>query len=141
MSLTSRFIEKRQLEGERCKTIKLERSIQFQLKRKLIVMDKQECVFLKVDDIQHAEASGSYTQLYLTNGNKMLVSKNIKAIMEKLPEEEFLRVHKSYLININSIAKYVKSDGGYLVLDNGDNIPVSVRKRHEITKAIESWSI
>lgn len=141
MNLTSRFVEKNQLNEDGCKTFELKRSTQFQLKRKLIVMDKQECVFLKIDDIQHAEASGSYTQLYLTNGNKMLVSKNIKAIMDKLPEDEFIRVHKSYVININSIAKYVKSDGGYLVLDNGNNIPVSVRKRHELTKALESWSL
>ena len=141
MNLTSRFVEKKQLERDDCKTFELIRPTEFQLKRKIVVMDKQECIFLKIDDIQHAMASGSYTHIYLTNGNTLLVSKNIKAIMDKLPEDEFLRVHKSFIININSIAKYVKSDGGYLVLDNGDNIPVSVRKRHELTKALEKWCL
>ncbi len=141
MNLRPTFIKKEPVEGEKCQTFEFKNPIQHRLKRKIIVMDKQECLFLKIDDIQYAEASGSYTHIYLTNGNKMLVSKNIKAIADKLPDDEFLRVHKSFVININSISKYVKSDGGYLVLDNGENVPVSVRKKHELMGLLEQWTL
>ncbi len=108
------------------------------MQRKIVVIDKQECVFLKVDDIVCAEANGAYTNIFLVGGKSYIVCKNLKTFSEKLPEEEFYRVHKSYVINVNYIAKYVKSDGGYLILDNGMNIPVSVRKREGFTKKIEA---
>lgn len=141
MSLNARFIEKENTNGERCKTFELNNPVRHRLHRKIIVMDKQECLFLKIDQISCAEASGAYTYVYLTDGKKMLVCKNIKAFAEKLPQDEFVRVHKSYIINVNAISKYVKSDGGYLVLDNGKNIPVSVRKKHALTGLLENWSI
>lgn len=109
--------------------------------RKVVVMDKQECIFLKMDDISCAEANGAYTNVYLINGKKMVVCKNLKAFSAKLPENEFFRVHKSYIININSISKYVKSDGGYLILDNGKSIPVSVRKKDVLTELVERLAL
>lgn len=105
--------------------------------RKIVVTDRQESVFLKVDDIVCAEANGAYTNVFLSNGKSYMVCKNLKTFSEKLPHEDFYRVHKSYVINVNSIAKYIKSDGGYLVLDNGMNVPVSVRKREGFTKMME----
>lgn len=109
--------------------------------RKIVVMDKQECIFLKMDDISCAEANGAYTNVYLTNGKKMVICKNLKALSEKLPENEFIRVHKSYVININAISRYVKSDGGYLILESGMNIPVSTRKKDLLINLVEQLSL
>ena len=143
MELKHNFLNFQEIENKPCKTIALAKpeTINHRLKRKIIVMDKQECVFLKLDDIIYAEAKGAYTYIYLSNGKKMMVCKNIKTFSERLPESEFIRVHKSYIININSIDKYIKSDGGYLILENGDNIPVSVRKRKIVTEFVEQWSV
>lgn len=99
------------------------------LDRKIVIMDKQECVFLKIDDISYVEANGSYTNVYTCFGQKIVVSKSIKIFSDRLPENEFVRVHKSFLINVNYIKKYVRSDGGYIIMEDNTTIPVSVRKR------------
>lgn len=99
------------------------------LERKIVIMDKQECVFLKIDDISYVEANGSYTDVYTRFGQKIVVSKSIKIFSDRLPENEFVRVHKSFLINVNFIKKYVRSDGGYIIMEDDTTIPVSVRKR------------
>lgn len=100
--------------------------------QKIVVMDKQECIFLKVKNICYIEANGAYSNIYLQDGKKMVVSKNVKVFAEKLSESSFCRIHKSYLININFISKYVKSDGGYLIMENGASIPVSVRRKDSL---------
>ena len=126
-----------------CKTIEFakHKPTVHNLRRKIVVMDKQACVFLKIDDIAYAEANGSYTNVYFLNGKKMVVCKNMKTFSERLPDSEFIRVHKSYIININSIDKYMKSDGGYLILEGGQNIPVSVRKKQTVVDLVEKWAV
>ena len=111
------------------------------LSRKIVVMHNQECIFLKIDDIACARANGAYTDLHLMNGECILVCKNLKVLAEKLPENEFYRVHKSYIINTNAISRYVKSDGGYIILENGMNVPVSIRKKEALTDLIDSLSL
>lgn len=108
---------------------------------KIVLMDKQECVFLKISDIYYVEAAGSYSNVYLKDGGKMLISKNVKVFSEKLPEQHFCRTHKSYLVNINYISKYVKSDGGYILMENGAVLPVSLRKRDHFMKLVEQLSV
>ncbi|WMJ72317.1 LytTR family DNA-binding domain-containing protein [Cytophagaceae bacterium ABcell3] len=105
--------------------------------KRIVVMDKHECVFLNVEDIMFAEADGGYTRLHLNNGKCLLVSRNLKALSERLSPETFLRIHKSFIININTISKYIKSEGGYVVLTNGKHIPVSVRKKELLLDLIE----
>ncbi len=109
--------------------------------QKIVVMDKQECIFLKVKNICYIEADGAYSNIYLQDGKKMVVSKNVKVFAEKLSEASFCRIHKSYLININFISKYVKSDGGYLIMENGASIPVSVRKKDSLLHLVEQLAL
>lgn len=108
---------------------------------KIVLMDKQECVFLKISDIYYVEAAGSYSNVYLQDGSKMLISKNVKVFSLKLPEQHFCRIHKSYLVNINYIHKYVKSDGGYILMENGAVLPVSLRKRDHFMQLVEQLSV
>jgi two-component system, LytTR family, response regulator len=109
--------------------------------QKIVVMDKQECIFLKVKNICYIEANGAYSNIYLQDGKKMVVSKNVKVFAEKLSESSFCRIHKSYLININFISKYVKSDGGYLIMENGASIPVSVRRKESLLHLVEQLAL
>jgi two-component system, LytTR family, response regulator len=109
--------------------------------QKIVVMDKQECIFLKVKNICYIEADGAYSNIYLQDGKKMVVSKNVKVFAEKLSESSFCRIHKSYLININFISKYVKSDGGYLIMENGASIPVSVRRKESLLHLVEQLAL
>ncbi|HTF80073.1 MAG TPA: LytTR family DNA-binding domain-containing protein [Cytophagales bacterium] len=111
------------------------------INQKIVVMDKQECIFLKVQNICYIEANGAYSNIFLYDGRKMVVSKNVKVFAEKLSDKMFCRTHKSYLINLNFISKYVKSDGGYLIMENGASIPVSSRKRESILQLVEQLSL
>lgn len=71
------------------------------------------------------EADGSYCKLHLTEKRKKTLSRPLKYIEDQLPKEQFLRIHRSYLINIGHIQKWDKTSGGSIILGNQMNIPVS----------------
>ena len=90
-------------------------------------------------DIIHCKSDNNYTTFYFSDASKILVSKTLKYYADMLKEVGFLRVHQSHLINIKYIKEFIKSDGGYLILTDESNIPVSVRKRQEILKILNSF--
>lgn len=85
--------------------------------------------FVNIQDIIRFEADDNYTNIYLENGKKITASKTIKSYEELLEHANFYRVHKRHVINLNYMHKYVKGDGGYLVMDDGMKIEVSRRRR------------
>lgn len=91
---------------------------------------------IKSSTIKYCEADVNYTRLHLINGDKMMVSKTLKRIEELLPEQLFLRPHKSYLVNKNYIKEYKNKEGHFLVLINNEEIPVSGRKKSEVLSSI-----
>ena len=112
-----------------------------ELDQRIVVMDKQECIFLKVSNICYIQGNGAYSILNLQNGKSLIVSKNIKTFSEKLSEKIFFRIHKSYMVNLYYVSKYVKSDGGYLMMENGTTIPVSPNKRDLIIDLVTKLSL
>jgi len=92
-------------------------------------------VFVKISDILYCEASSNYTQIF-TAEEKYLVSKTLKEYDDLLSDHNFFRIHNSYLININSIKKYVKGEGGYVVLNNDTSLDVSKRKKEAFLNRI-----
>ncbi len=94
-------------------------------------------VFKNVSDIIHCESDRNYTLIFFINNEKLLVSKTLKDIDETLDGSGFCRVHHSHLINLNHISKYVRGDGGYVIMSNGDTVNVA-RNRKEIF--LESFS-
>ena len=87
---------------------------------------------LETSEIMYCKADDNYTEIYLKNNKKKLVSKTLKYIEENLAEANFARVHKSYLINVNEVVKYVKGKGGSVVLSNGKKIMVSASKKSNL---------
>lgn len=85
--------------------------------------------FINIRDIVRLEAEDNYTHIYLNSKKKLTASKTIKAYEEMLSGVNFYRVHKTHLINLNYMQKFVKGDGGYLVMDDGKEIDVSRRRR------------
>ncbi len=85
--------------------------------------------FVNLKDIVRFEAEDNYTHIYLKSGEKITASKTIKAYEEMLQGLNFYRVHKRHVINLNYMRKFVKGDGGYLVMDDGKKIDVSRRRR------------
>jgi two-component system LytT family response regulator len=87
---------------------------------------------LNTADILYCKADDNYTEIYLNNNKKKLVSKTLKYFEEALNDGNFARIHKSYLVNVNEIVKYVKGKGGSVVLSNGKQLMVSASKKSEL---------
>src|ERR1035437_4363897 len=90
-----------------------------------------------VKDIIRCEANDNYTNVYLTNGRKYLVSGTLKHYEDLRPEKDFIRVHHGYLINMNHMARFMKEDGGYAVMSDGSKVEVSRRKKEEFLKKLK----
>ena len=86
-------------------------------------------IFVPVHEIIRLEAMGSYTQFYLTNGKKILVSKHLKEYERLLEEADFCRVHQSHLINLDEVAQYMKADGGSVILKDQTQLKVSASRK------------
>lgn len=81
--------------------------------------------FVNLTDILYCESDDNYTKFYLADGQHYLATKPLRDIQELLEERDFLRVHRQYLINLSHIKKFVKGEGNYVVMTNGQSIPVS----------------
>lgn len=88
-------------------------------------------IFVNTADIMYCQAESNYTNVVLTNKNKVLVAKTLKDIDETLSGKDFFRVHNSYLININQIKKFVRGDGGYILMNDDTQITIARSKREE----------
>lgn len=84
---------------------------------------------LETASIMYCKADDNYTEIYLNNNKKKLVSKTLKYFEEALSSSSFVRVHKSYLVNVDEVTKYLKGKGGSVVLSNGKQIMVSASKK------------
>lgn len=82
------------------------------------------------------EASSNYSLFHLVNGKTCLVSKTLKDFEIKLPRDQFLRCHRSHIINYNHVIKYLNKNGGFLELSNNNLIPISDNKKDEFLSHI-----
>jgi two-component system LytT family response regulator len=94
-----------------------------------------------LNDILACESSSNYTSIRLVSGKTILVSKTLKEIEELLNMPPFFRVHHSWLVNLQYAIRYIKGDGGYLVLSNETSIPVSRNKKDDLLKYITHLSV
>jgi two-component system LytT family response regulator len=79
----------------------------------------------------HLKAEGSYTTIFCRGEKPVMVSKNLKAFEVMLHGHGFLRVHNSHIINLDYIQKFVRTDGGYVVLTDNSKIEVSRSRKVE----------
>lgn len=93
-----------------------------------------------VKDIMVCEGSSNYTNVHLQQGKHLLVSKTLKEIAEMLDFPPFFRVHHSFLINLHYVVRYLKGEGGFVVLPNDMTVPVSRNKKDDLLKIITSLS-
>lgn len=91
---------------------------------------------IPVDSIVSCESDDNYTYFKLKSGKKLLVTRSLKEIEESLEQHSFIRVHRSYLVNLNEIEKYIKGEGGYLVMSDGTTIDVARNKKEILLKKL-----
>ena len=96
-------------------------------------------IFVSTQDILYCEAESNYTSVVLNGGKKILVSKVLKDIDETLSGNDFCRIHNSFLININHIKKYVRGDGGYVIMENDVTISISRSRRQEFMELFSKF--
>ncbi len=94
-------------------------------------------IIVSLDDIIRCESDSNNTIFYLQDGQKIFVTKTLKYFADMLKNYQFLRVHQSHLVNLQCISAFIKTDGGYLMLKNGENVPVSVRKKNEVMEILD----
>lgn len=94
-------------------------------------------VFAKTQDITRLETYGNYSFVYLADGDRLLVSRNLKEFEEMLPEPDFFRIHQSHIVNTLFVKKVIKDDGDHVVMTDGVKIPVSRRRKEEFMNAVK----
>ena len=105
---------------------------------KIAVPTSEGLEFIEIKNIIRIESSSNYSRIILAGGKNMLVTKLLKDFEDILLPYRFFRVHHSHLINMNYIQKYIRGDGGQVVLQNGDTVDVSRRKKEEFLRLIAS---
>jgi two-component system LytT family response regulator len=96
--------------------------------QKVILNTDGKLMFLNIDDILYIESDGNYSTFFMTNNQKMVVTKKIKEIDAILPEKYFFRIHNSYIINLNKIKEFVKNEA-YVVMETNEKIPVARQRK------------
>lgn len=92
--------------------------------------------FIQMKNIIRIESSSNYSRIFLSSGKPLLVTRLLKEFEEMLRPYRFYRVHNVHLINLNYVRKYVRGDGGKVIMENGDEIEVSRRRKDEFLKLI-----
>ncbi len=91
-------------------------------------------------NIMYCESSSNYTNIHLNNGQHLLISQTLKDIEDLLDMQPFFRVHNSYVVNLQYAVRYIKGEGGSLVLNNDITVPVSRNKKEELLKLLTHLS-
>ena len=86
---------------------------------------------IRINEIVHCTAQDNFTEFHLVDGSKKLICRSLKHYEELLGDFDFIRVHKSHLINKNFVSKYKKGKGGIAVMSNGDEVEVSASRKKE----------
>ena len=99
---------------------------------KIALSTEEGDIFVKVKDIVHMEANGAYTKIFLTSGEMVMVSKNLRFFSDALAQHDmFFRTHRSFLVNIYEIKNTKTKGGTTLHMSNGKDVEVSRSKRND----------
>lgn len=107
-------------------------------KQRIILTTAEKIHVINVNDILRCESDNYYTNFFFTDGTKLLISKTLKENENLLREHSFVRPHKSHLINTKYIKGFLKNEGGFIVMTDGSQIPVSRRRKEEIMEIISN---
>ncbi len=116
------------------KNIHLEQSGQPGL---IALATKESIEFVSPEEIVACAADSNYTMIHFTDGRKKLIAKTLKEFDLMLSHHSFSRPHHSYLVNLRQVKEYIRTDGGYLIMRNKMNIPVSKSRREEFLRILE----
>ena len=105
---------------------------------KIILSTAEKIHIIDINNILRCESDNYYTRFFFTNSKPILISKTLKENEELLSEHNFLRIHKSHLVNTKYIKSFIRNDGGYIVMSDGSEVPVSRRKREKVLEILHN---
>ena len=105
---------------------------------KIAIATIEGILFIPVKEIIRVESLNNYSKLYLISGKNIVASKTLKLIEEMLAPYRFFRPHKSHLINLEYITKYIRGEGGMIIMADGSEVDVSRQRKQEFMKVFES---
>jgi len=94
--------------------------------------------FVEVKSIIRCQGESNYTHLYFSDRKPLLTAKSLIEFEELLAEYNFIRVHKTHLVNLNQVTSFTKNDGGVLFLSNGDSVAISRRRKEFVLEQLKS---
>ncbi len=104
--------------------------------KRMALPTAERVLFVSIREISRCKGENNYTFVYLVNGEKILVSRTLKEFEELLEEEGFIRVHQSHLVNKHQVLSYEKSDGGYLLMNDGAQVSISRMRKENVLKIL-----
>lgn len=106
------------------------------LPNRISLHTQERIIVVEIQNIIRCEADGNNTFFHLASGERIFVTKTLKQFDNLLKDHPFFRTHQSHLVHLQHIQEYVRKEGGYLKMDNGDIVPVAVRKKAELVQLL-----
>jgi two-component system LytT family response regulator len=131
-------LQRRSKSAERLEVLRRSMADLKSQENKIAIPTNEGIEFLQIKNIVRIESSSNYSKLIMNNGQNIVVTKLLKDFEEMLLVYRFYRVHNSHLINLAYISKYIRGDGGQIVMQNGDMVDVSRRKKEEFLRIINA---
>lgn len=104
--------------------------------KKVGIPDGDGLVFINLSDIVRCDSDGNYTFFILTSGKKIIASRTLGEYEQMFTEDNFFRVHRSHLINLQHVKKYIKGEGGYVIMSDDSQVEVSRRNKNEFLEKL-----
>ncbi|HSH66748.1 MAG TPA: LytTR family DNA-binding domain-containing protein [Bacteroidia bacterium] len=104
--------------------------------KKVGIPDGDGLIFINLSDIIRCESDGNYTFFILTNGKKIIASRTLGEYEQMFTEDNFFRIHRSHLINLQHVKKYIKGEGGYVIMSDDSQVEVSRRNKNEFLEKL-----
>lgn len=95
-------------------------------------------VYVQLKEIMRIQSVGNFTYIFPNDGKRILASHNLRFFDENLPTPEFVRPHQSHILNTTFVKKFIKDEGGFALMTNGDKIPVSRRNKDKFLEALSA---
>jgi len=105
--------------------------------KKLILKTTENIYVVNIQNIIRCQSENNYTVFFLNDNKKIVISKTLKDYEDLLTNYNFIRIHRSHLINLNYIERFEKRDSGFVYMQDNSKIPVSHRKKDILMKSFE----
>lgn len=97
--------------------------------------------FLELHNILYLKADGSYTHFYTTDKHKITVAKKISDFERLEAMGNFLRIHRSHIVNLSRIQKILKQDGGMVIMENGETLSISAERKNNLYNKFQDFKL